>query len=89
LLFSLSEVVGCGGGEIPVRERRSGGIVVWEWDVGERIRRRRGFEIVFLLGLAGRSCLVGSGSGPPGPGTGPGLVACSSFDVEDGMATML
>lgn len=42
----------CGGvlTGVPVREWRSGGIVVWECEVGETMRRRRGFVICFGLG---------------------------------------
>lgn len=41
----------------PVRESRRGGIIVRDWVGGERIRRRRGLEMVlafgFVVGAAG------------------------------------
>jgi hypothetical protein len=36
---------------VPVREVRRGGIIEMDWEVGERIRRRRGLEIVLTFGL--------------------------------------
>lgn len=35
----------------PVREWRRGGMIVVDWVGGERIRRRRGLEMVLALGL--------------------------------------
>jgi hypothetical protein len=46
--------VSCCGGfwmGVPVREVRRGGIIEMDWEVGERIRRRRGLEIVLTFGL--------------------------------------
>lgn len=51
----VDEWAGCCGGSrtgTPVRECRSGGIIVRDWEVGVRIRRRRGLEIFFTLGFA-------------------------------------
>jgi hypothetical protein len=44
----------CGGFwmGVPVREVRRGGIIEMDWEVGERIRRRRGLEIVLTFGLS-------------------------------------
>lgn len=35
----------------PVRESRRGGIVVRDWDVGARMRRRRGLAMFFTFGF--------------------------------------
>jgi hypothetical protein len=48
------DFVFCSGGfcmGVPVREVRRGGIIEMDWEVGERIRRRRGLEIVLTSGL--------------------------------------
>jgi hypothetical protein len=47
-------VVSCCGGfsiGVPVREVKRGGIIEIDCEVGERIRRRRGLEIVLAFGL--------------------------------------
>lgn len=49
------EGAGCCGGSTtgtPVRECRSGGIIVRDWVVGVRIKRRRGLVMFFTLGFA-------------------------------------
>lgn len=52
---TVGEGAGCCGGSrtgTPVRECRSGGIIERDWEVGVRIRRRRGLEIFFTLDFA-------------------------------------
>lgn len=53
--LEVGEGAGCCGGSrtgTPVRECRSGGIIARDWEVGVRIRRRRGLEIFFTLDFA-------------------------------------
>jgi hypothetical protein len=50
----VGEGAGCCGGSrtgTPVRECRSGGIMARDWEVGVRIRRRRGLGMLFTLDL--------------------------------------